>query len=43
MLIYNYAFQNGDFGAATALSVMLALVLGVLSTIYLRATRSWSN
>ncbi|MFF9348930.1 carbohydrate ABC transporter permease [Streptomyces sp. NPDC014734] len=43
MLIYNYAFQNGDFGAATALSVMLALVLGALSAIYLRATRSWSN
>ncbi|WP_335935735.1 carbohydrate ABC transporter permease [Streptomyces sp. PTD5-9] len=43
MLIYNYAFQNGDFGAATALSVMLALVLGALSAVYLRATRSWSN
>ncbi|MEV6074611.1 sugar ABC transporter permease [Streptomyces sp. NPDC052069] len=43
MLIYNYAFQNGDYGAATALSVLLALVLGVLSAIYLRATRSWSN
>ncbi|MEU3215028.1 sugar ABC transporter permease [Streptomyces sp. NPDC006971] len=43
MLIYNYAFQNGDFGAATALSVLLALVLGALSAIYLRATRSWSN
>lgn len=43
MLIYNYAFQNGDYGSATALSVLLALVLGVLSAIYLRATRSWSN
>ncbi|MFD8822174.1 carbohydrate ABC transporter permease [Streptomyces sp. NPDC059605] len=43
MLIYNYAFRNGDFGAATALSVMLAVVLGALSAIYLRATRSWSN
>ncbi|MEU3655256.1 sugar ABC transporter permease [Streptomyces sp. NPDC032161] len=43
MLIYNYAFRNGDFGAATALSVLLALVLGALSAIYLRATRSWSD
>ncbi|SCF71545.1 carbohydrate ABC transporter permease [Streptomyces sp. Ncost-T10-10d] len=43
MLIYNYAFQNGDYGAATALSVLLALVLGVLSATYLRATKSWSN
>ncbi|MCX4966510.1 sugar ABC transporter permease [Streptomyces sp. NBC_00654] len=43
MLIYNYAFQNGDYGAATALSVLLALVLGALSAVYLRATRSWSN
>ncbi len=46
LLIYNYAFTNslgGDFGAATALSLMLAAVLGVLSAIYFRITRSWST
>jgi multiple sugar transport system permease protein len=46
LLIYQYAFQNstgGDYGAATALSLMLAGLLGVLSAIYFRATRSWSN
>jgi multiple sugar transport system permease protein len=41
--IYNYAFRFGDYGAATALSVLLALFLGVLSAIYFRATRSWST
>lgn len=41
LLIYNYAFVNGDFGGATALSVILAAVLGALSAIYLRLTRSW--
>jgi multiple sugar transport system permease protein len=46
LLIYNYAFGSslgGDFGGATALSVMLALALGVLSAIYFRLTRSWST
>ena len=46
LLIYNYAFANslgGDYGAATALSLMLAAVLGVLSAIYFRVTRSWST
>ncbi|OJX95982.1 carbohydrate ABC transporter permease [Salana multivorans] len=42
MKIYNYAFVFGDFGAATALSAMLAVVLGLLSVIYLIATRKWS-
>ncbi|ANZ43251.1 ABC transporter permease [Lentzea guizhouensis] len=45
LLIYDYAFASslgGDYGAATALSIMLAAVLAVLSTIYLRVTRSWS-
>ena len=41
--IYNYAFRFGDYGAATALSVLLALFLGVMSAIYFRATRSWST
>jgi multiple sugar transport system permease protein len=45
LLIYNYAFANslgGDYGSATALSLMLAVVLGILSAIYFRLTRSWS-
>ncbi|MCB7137134.1 carbohydrate ABC transporter permease [Cellulosimicrobium marinum] len=46
LLIYRYAFQNslgGDYGAATALSLMLAAVLAVFSLIYFRLTRSWST
>ena len=46
LLIYNYAFANslgGDYGAATALSLMLAVVLGILSAVYFRVTRSWSS
>jgi len=46
LLIYKYAFQNsvgGDYGAATALSVMLAAFLAILSAIYFRVTRSWSS
>jgi multiple sugar transport system permease protein len=46
LLIYNYAFGNslgGDYGAATALSLMLAGFLAVFSLIYMRATRSWST
>ncbi len=46
LLIYNYAFGNslgGDYGKATALSLMLAGFLAVFSLIYLRATRSWSD
>jgi multiple sugar transport system permease protein len=44
--IYNYAFGNslgGDYGKATALSLMLAGFLAVFSLVYLRATRSWSQ
>ena len=41
--IYNYAFRFNDFGAATALSVLLALFLAVMSAVYFRATRSWST
>lgn len=40
--IYNYAFVNGDYGAATALSVLLAIFLGVLSLLYYYVTRRWS-
>jgi multiple sugar transport system permease protein len=46
LLIYDYAFGNslgGNFGQATALSLMLAVFLAVLSFVYLRATRSWSS
>lgn len=39
LMIYNYAFLNGDYGAATALSVLLALALGFLSAIYFMLTR----
>lgn len=46
LLIYKYAFQNslgGDYGAATALSLMLAAFLAVFSAIYFRLTRSWAS
>jgi multiple sugar transport system permease protein len=42
MLIYKYAFISGDYGRATALSVLLAIGLGLLSFVYLRATRRWT-
>jgi multiple sugar transport system permease protein len=46
LLIFNYAFGNslgGDYGKATALSLMLAAFLALFSLVYLRATRSWST
>jgi len=46
LLIYKYAFQNsigGDYGAATALSLMLAGFLAVLSAGYFWLTRAWSE
>ena len=46
LLIYDYAFGNslgGDYGKATALSLMLAAFLALFSLVYLRATRSWST
>jgi len=46
LLIYRYAFQNslgGNYGAATALSVMLALFLAVLSLVYFQLTKRWSS
>jgi multiple sugar transport system permease protein len=46
LLIYRYAFQNslgGNYGEATALSVMLAIVLAVLSIAYFRLTERWSK
>lgn len=46
LLIYNYAFANslgGNYGAATALSVLLAVALALFSLLYFRLTRSWSD
>jgi multiple sugar transport system permease protein len=46
LLIYRYAFQNslgGDYGEATALSVLLAIVLALLSFAYFKATARWSS
>ncbi|MDQ1646553.1 MAG: multiple sugar transport system permease protein, partial [Cryptosporangiaceae bacterium] len=41
VLIYRYAFTvNNDFGLAAAMSVLLFLVLGLFSALYLRLTRS---
>ncbi|MFF8860575.1 carbohydrate ABC transporter permease [Streptomyces sp. NPDC015139] len=39
-LIYKYAFLYNDFGGACALSVLLLLLLGAFSAVYLRLTRS---
>lgn len=46
LLIYRYAFGNslgGNYGEATALSLMLAVVLAVLSLVYFRLTARWST
>lgn len=43
LLVYRYAFNDGNFGNATALSVMLAIVLAILSAVYQFATRAWST
>ena len=46
LLIFDYAFGNslgGDYGSATALSLMLAVFLALFSLAYLRATRAWST
>jgi multiple sugar transport system permease protein len=38
ILIYNYTFQDADFGKASALGVILFLVLAVFALIYMRMT-----
>ena len=38
ILIYNYTFQNAEFGQASALGVILFLVLAVFALIYMRMT-----
>lgn len=46
LLIYRYAFGQSlgaDYGQATALSLMLAVFLAVLSLVYLRLTRRWTT
>ncbi|KAF2413649.1 ABC transporter permease [Microbacterium sp. B35-04] len=43
LMIYRYAFLFGNYGVATALSVLLAIVLVLVSALYLRLTRSWST
>ncbi len=41
VLVYRYAFTvNNDFGLAAAMSVLLFVVLGAFSALYLRLTRS---
>lgn len=42
LMIFNYAFINGDYGAATALSVLLAVVLAIFAAVYQLATRKAS-
>jgi multiple sugar transport system permease protein len=43
LTLYRKAFLNGEYGLASAWSVLLMVVLGVISILYLRATRSQSN
>lgn len=43
LLIYRYAFVAGDYGRATALSLLLAVALSLLSGLYMWATRRWST
>ena len=46
LMIYDYAFGNslgGDYGAAAALSLMLAVFLAVFSLLFFRVTRAWSD
>ena len=38
MLIYRYTFQNAEFGEASALGIILFLVLAVFALIYMRMT-----
>ena len=46
LYIYDKAFRNslgGDYGEATAVSVLLAIVLAVLSWLYFKLTDRWST
>lgn len=43
--VYNYAFGSlgNGYGPATALSVLFAVVLGLLTILYFRVTKRWSE
>ena len=46
LMIYDYAFARslgGNYGAATALSVMLAAFLAIMSLVYFKLTSRWSK
>lgn len=43
MYIYEQAFQSLDFGYASAVSVSLLLVIGVVTLLQFRASRRWVN
>jgi multiple sugar transport system permease protein len=43
LLIFHYAFESTDYGAASAISTLLAAALGILSITYYWATRRWSS
>jgi multiple sugar transport system permease protein len=43
MLIYNYAFGQGEFGQASALGILLFLVLAVFTIVYMRMTRRFTE
>jgi len=46
LYIYDKALRNslgGDYGEATAVSVLLAIVLGILSWLYFKLTNRWST
>jgi hypothetical protein len=46
LYIYDKAFRNslgGDYGEATAVSVLLAIVLAILSWLYFKLTDRWST
>ncbi|GAB3861414.1 carbohydrate ABC transporter permease [Dactylosporangium cerinum] len=46
LMIYDYAFGRslgGNYGAATALSVLLATFLAILSLVYFKLTSGWSK
>ncbi|WP_045297841.1 carbohydrate ABC transporter permease, partial [Microbacterium trichothecenolyticum] len=46
LYIYDKAFRNslgGDYGEATAVSVLLAVVLAILSWLYFKLTNRWST
>ena len=40
LLLYRYAFTYNDFGTASAMSLLLFVVLGLFSALYLRLTRT---